>query len=68
MVYNLFYESGYSTLKDNAKGEYWKNEARAAIARKDLHGLRNSILQLQNLCVPTAGETAGQDLSHLRII
>ena len=48
--------------------EYWKNEARAAIARKDMHGLRNAIFQLQNLRVPTAGESAGQDLSHLRII
>ena len=68
MVYNLLYESGFCTLKDKAKGEYWKNEARAAIARKDMHGLRNAIFQLQNLRVPTAGEAAGQDLSHLRII
>jgi len=66
-VYTVVYELGFTRFTDNQKAEYWKNQARTAISNNDKNGLRNAIIQLQNLRVATVGESNNGSLADLRI-
>lgn len=66
-IYMLIYEGGFVVFTDKQKAEYWKNQARTAIARNDTSGLRNAIIELQNLKLSTVGESNSSSLADLRI-
>ncbi|MBR4667816.1 MAG: hypothetical protein IKO76_03575, partial [Butyrivibrio sp.] len=66
-IYMLVYEGGFVVFTDKQKAEYWKSQARTAIANNDKNGLRNAIIQLQNLKLSTVGESNSSSLADLRI-